>query len=62
MPLTAAEVVQHPGFEHVIWNLPPTKKAKFGVAKGRGGPLNIAYEVHGKGPVHVVVSKLYLRR
>jgi len=60
MPLTAAEVVQHPGFENVIWNLPTNKKGKVTVARSRGGPFDIAYEVHGTGPIHLVVSKLCL--
>lgn len=57
-PLTAAEVEAHPEFPHVTWRLEPARKGKVPVAAGRGGPLNIAYEVHGHGPVHVVVSPL----
>lgn len=62
--MTAAEIVQHPEFEHVTWDLPPTKKGKVNVADGRGGPLDIAYEVHGHGPIHLVVcsSALFLSR
>ena len=55
MPLTAAEVISHPAFQHVIWDLPPTISGKASVAKTRGGPFNIAYEVHGSGPIHLVV-------
>ena len=58
-PLTAAEIVQHPEFEHVTWDLPPTKKGKVAVAKGRGGPLDIAYEVHGHGPIHLLVRAYF---
>jgi hypothetical protein len=53
--LTAAELVQHPEFQHVTWNLRPTKAGKATVAEGRGGPLDIAYEVHGHGPIRLVV-------
>ncbi|KAA6407085.1 MAG: hypothetical protein FRX48_09151 [Lasallia pustulata] len=53
-PLTAAEIVQHPEFEHVTWDLKPSKKGKVAVANGRGGPINISYEVHGEGPKHIV--------
>lgn len=55
-PLTAAEVEAHPEFPHVTWRLEPAQKGKVPVAAGRGGPLDIAYEVHGHGPVHIVVS------
>ena len=54
-PLTAAEIVQHPEYEHVTWDLTPSKKGKVAVANGRGGPVNIAYEVHGRGSIHIVV-------
>ncbi|MCJ1312495.1 hypothetical protein MMC25_006169 [Agyrium rufum] len=52
--LPATEVVEHPEFKKLLWNLPPTKKGKIEVAKGRGGPLKIAYEIHGTGPICVV--------
>ena len=57
MPLTAAEIIAHPEYEHVNWHLKPEKKAKLAVASGRGGPFEIAYEIHGNGPRHLVVSK-----
>ena len=57
MPLTAAEVAEHAAFkEPVIWELEPTKKGKYAVAQGRGGLFDLAYEIHGVGPVHIVVS------
>lgn len=55
MPLTAAEIVKHPEFEHVTWDLKPAKKGKTTVAIGRGGPIRIAYEIHGHGPIKLVV-------
>jgi hypothetical protein len=56
--MTPEELQQHPEYEHLIWDLKPTQKGKAVVAKNRGGPLNIAYEVHGKGDVHLVVSPI----
>ena len=56
VPLTAAELVKHPEFKHVTWALKPAKKGKVDVAKGRGGPLQIAYEIHGNGPTKLVVG------
>ncbi|KAK3062020.1 hypothetical protein LTS18_004974, partial [Coniosporium uncinatum] len=52
--LTATELVEHPEFPHVIWDLKPEKKGTVAVAKDRRGPVNIAYEVHGHGPIHLV--------
>ncbi|MCJ1318992.1 hypothetical protein MMC15_004324 [Xylographa vitiligo] len=54
MPLTVAEVLEHPAYPHVIWDLQPTKKGKVAIANGRGGPFDIAFEVHGSGPNHLV--------
>ncbi|KAI5202735.1 alpha/beta-hydrolase [Aureobasidium subglaciale] len=48
-PLTAAELQVHPEFPHITWDLKPQAKGKLSVAKGRGGPLDIAWEVHGEG-------------
>ena len=56
MPLTAAEILANPAYHHVVRDLPPTKKGKVSVAKGRGGPFDVAYEIHGTGPIHIVVS------
>ncbi|PSN67758.1 alpha/beta-hydrolase [Corynespora cassiicola Philippines] len=53
-PMTADELVKHPEYNHLIWDLKPEKKGKLPVAKDRGGPINIAYEVHGRGDRHVV--------
>jgi hypothetical protein len=58
-PMTAEEVQAHPEFPHVIWDLKPTSKGKVRVAKGRGGPFDIAYEVHGHGPIHMVVCYVH---
>ncbi|KAI9795196.1 MAG: hypothetical protein M1816_000218 [Peltula sp. TS41687] len=53
-PLTAAELIAHPQYHYVFYDLQPTKKGKVAVGQGRGGPFNIAYEVHGHGPIHLV--------
>lgn len=54
-PMTADELLKHPEYPHTIWNLKPSKAGKVAVAQGRGGPLNIAYEVHGHGNIHLIV-------
>ena len=54
-PLTAVEILKHPEFEHVVWDLQPAKKGKATVAQGRGGPIQISYEIHGNGPIRLVV-------
>lgn len=56
MPLRAEEILAHPAFHNVIWDLEPAKKGKCSVAKGRGGPFDIAYEIHGTGPRKIIVS------
>lgn len=57
-PLTAAEIQSHPEYPHVCWDLKPTKKDSIDVAAGRGGPLKLAYEIHGHGPRKIVVSPI----
>lgn len=55
-PLTAAEIEAHPAYESVEWEFTPTKAGKCEVAQNRrGGPLNLYYEIHGSGPVKLVV-------
>jgi hypothetical protein len=61
VPLKAAEIVAHPAFKHVEWNLPPTTSGKALVAKGRtGGPFELYYEIHGRGERKIVVSAIGL--
>ncbi|KFY44479.1 hypothetical protein V495_03430 [Pseudogymnoascus sp. VKM F-4514 (FW-929)] len=52
--LTAAEVTALPSYPSVTWKLQPTQKGNLKVAEGRGGPLNISWEVHGTGKTKVV--------
>ena len=54
--MTVEEVKAHPEYPHVLWDLKPTQKGKIAAAKGRGGPFEMAYEVHGRGPLHLVVG------
>ncbi|KAK0664635.1 putative abhydrolase [Cercophora samala] len=51
---TVAETVSHPSFPTALWNLEPDRAGLCPVAEGRGGPLEINYEVHGNGPVKLV--------
>ena len=55
-PLKAGELLAHPAYKTTIWDLPPTSKGKVAVAAGRGGPFNLSYQIHGHGPLHLVVS------
>jgi hypothetical protein len=55
-PLSAAEVQNHPEFPYITWDLKPNSMGKLSVAKNRGGPLDIAWEVHGEGENKMVVS------
>jgi hypothetical protein len=55
-PMTASELLDHPEYQHTVWPLKPAQSGKLPVALGRGGPINIAYEVHGHGPRHLVVG------
>ena len=54
--LKAAEILAHPEFGKVPWEGKATKEGFVKVAKGRGGPIPIAYEIHGTGPNKLVVS------
>lgn len=53
--MKAEEVRKHPVFGRTTLQLAPRLKGKVDVAKGRKGPVNIAYEVHGDGPRHLIV-------
>ena len=54
-PLTAEEIKQHPEYQNVTWDLKPARKGRVSVAHGRGGPFELAYEIHGVGPLKLVV-------
>lgn len=56
-PLLAEEVIKHPAYNTINYDLPATTSGSCTVAQNRrGGPLNINYEIHGTGPVKLVVS------
>ena len=52
---TVAEVLADPLYEQTLFKLTPTKSGKLPVAKGRGGPIDIEWEVHGHGDIKLVV-------
>jgi hypothetical protein len=53
---SAEETLNHPAYPSAIWALEPHQKGKYEVGKGRpGGPLKIAWEIHGEGPTRVAV-------
>jgi len=54
-PMTAKEILAHPEFPYVTWLLTPTRRERVKVGSGRGGPFRICYEIHGKGPIKLVV-------
>lgn len=54
-PLTAEELQAHAEFPYVEWDLTPARKESIPVAAGRGGPFQLTYEIHGSGPIHLVV-------
>ncbi|KAK0611795.1 Alpha/Beta hydrolase protein [Immersiella caudata] len=51
---SAAEVLAHPAFPSAIWRLEPDQSGLAPVAEGRGGPINISYEIHGEGPIKLI--------
>ena len=55
--LTSNELLEHPEYPYLTWDLQPAAKGKAAVGKGRGGPFHICYEIHGHGPLHLVVSR-----
>lgn len=50
-----AEVLANPAYPTTIWDLTPTQSGRLPVAKNRGGPINIEWEVHGTGDIKLVV-------
>lgn len=49
------ETLKHPAYPATVWALEPHSKGKTVAAKDRGGPVSIAWEIHGDGPVKLVV-------
>ncbi|KYK57590.1 hypothetical protein DCS_04601 [Drechmeria coniospora] len=48
------ETLKHPAYPDAIWALQPEQHGLCAAAKDRGGPINIAWEIHGKGPIKLV--------
>ncbi len=53
---TVEETLKHPSYPDATWNLQATRRGRLPVAVGRGGPLSIGWEVHGEGPIKIVVG------
>lgn len=53
---TLDETENHPAFLGAKWNLIPDRAGKATVAKDRSGPIDIAWQIHGHGPIKIVVS------
>lgn len=51
------EVLQHPSYPDAIFDLKPTRSGLLPVANGRGGPFKIGWEVHGEGPIRMLVGR-----
>ncbi|KAL7628848.1 hypothetical protein AAE478_000363 [Parahypoxylon ruwenzoriense] len=49
------QVTKSPAFPTAIWKLEPHRSGLLPVAADRGGPLNISWEVHGDGPVKLIL-------
>lgn len=48
--------MQHPAYPTALWQLEADKEATVIVGGDRrGGPTRIYYEIHGRGPIHVLV-------
>ncbi|PHH89800.1 hypothetical protein CDD83_5232 [Cordyceps sp. RAO-2017] len=53
---SAEETVQHPAYAGAVWALEPDRSGVLSVGAGRrGGPVRIAWEIHGAGPVKVML-------
>ena len=60
-PLLASELLEHPEFGSLFWDLKPARKGSVTVAEGRrGGPLRLTYEIHGEGAIKLVVGLMYI--
>lgn len=59
--MQAEGVRKHPMFGRTTLKLTPRLKGKLNVARDRSSPVNIAYEVHGDGPRHLIVRDIILK-
>ncbi|KAI1100835.1 alpha/beta-hydrolase [Jackrogersella minutella] len=49
------DVAQSPAFPTAMWQLVPHQSGLLPVGAGRGGPVDISWEVHGDGPVKLIL-------
>lgn len=49
------EVAKTDAFPTALWQLDPHQEGMLSVAAGRGGPFKVHWEIHGDGPVKLVV-------
>ncbi|KAI0378813.1 alpha/beta-hydrolase [Hypomontagnella monticulosa] len=49
------QVSKSPAFPTAIWKLQPHQSGLLPVAANRGGPLKISWEVHGEGPIKLIL-------
>ncbi|EGX89397.1 glycylpeptide N-tetradecanoyltransferase [Cordyceps militaris CM01] len=49
------ETLNHPGFPGAKWDLIPDSQGKASVAKDRSGPIDISWQMHGHGPIKIVL-------
>lgn len=49
------ETLSHPAYPGARWDLLPDREGKASVAKDRSGPIDIAWRIHGHGPIKIVV-------
>ncbi|KAI1653125.1 alpha/beta-hydrolase [Daldinia decipiens] len=49
------DVVESPAFSTAMWQLEPHQSGLLPVAVGRDGPVNISWEVHGDGPIKLIL-------
>ncbi len=52
---SVADTLKQPAFPTAVWNLEPDQAGFLPVAEGRGGPFRISWEIHGTGPVRMIV-------
>ena len=58
---TVAETLKNPAYPTATWDLEPDREGLLPLAEGRGGPFNVSWEIHGTGPIKIVVSRLQER-
>ncbi|KPM45884.1 hypothetical protein AK830_g647 [Neonectria ditissima] len=49
------DTLNHPAYPTTIWALEPHRQGKVAAAQDRGGPVRIAWEMHGSGPIKLVL-------